>query len=133
MDAPELTESNQLGYSATAVDHYRCPRNVGRLAEANAVGVVDDRATENLITIYLRIESGRALAARFRTFGCSACIAASSMLTELATGRTIDELRAIDGPALLAALEGLPPGKEHCARLAAEALQLALEGYAEAA
>jgi nitrogen fixation NifU-like protein len=133
VDAPELIDTNLLGYSPTAVEHYRCPRNVGRLQGANAVGVVDDQATENLITIYLRIEADRVVAASFRTLGCSACIAASSVVTELATSRSRDELRAVDGAAVLAALDGLPSGKEQCARLAAEALQLALDGYAQPA
>ena len=117
------------GYSPTAVEHFRHPRNVGRLDDANAVGTVDDPATENIITIYLRIEGGRVAAARFRTFGCSACIAASSMATELVRGRTAAEARAIDGTAILAALDGLPQSKRHCAELAGRALAVALESF----
>ena len=116
-------------YSPTTVEHFRHPRNVGRLDDANAIGTVDDHATENLITIYLRIESGRIAAARFRTFGCSACIAASSMATELVSNRTLAEASMIDTEALLLALDGLPETKRHCAELTAQALAAALGSY----
>jgi nitrogen fixation NifU-like protein len=122
-----LSAEGLPGYSATTIDHFRHPRNVGRLEAANAVGTVDDRATENVITIYLRIEAGRVVEARFRTFGCSACIAASSAVTELVRGKTIRPARGIDAVAILAALDGLPEGKRHCADLAARALALALD------
>lgn len=130
MGPSQLSPAGLLGYSPTAAEHVRHPRNVGRLADANAVGAVDDRATENLITIYLRIEAGRVAAARFRTFGCSACIAASSAATELATGRTLAQAGAIDAQALLTALDGLPDDKRHCANLAAQALAQALRSFA---
>lgn len=116
-------------YSATALEHFRQPRNVGRLDGANAIGSVDDRASENFISLYLRIEADRVTAARFRTLGCSACIAASSVATELAAGKSLAELRRIDAEALLAALDGLPPTKRHCAELAARALGDALDNY----
>jgi nitrogen fixation protein NifU and related proteins len=116
-------------YSATTVEHFRHPRNVGRLDDANAVGAVDDRRTENLISLYLRIQDGRITAAGFRTFGCSACIAASSMTTVLVEGKTLAEAQTINAEALLAALAGLPEGKRHCADLAVRALAAALEDY----
>lgn len=126
-----MTSPDLPGYSPTALSHFREPRNVGRLENANAIGVMDDRETENLISIYLRIEAGTITAAGFRTFGCSACIAASSVTTELATGRSLAEARTADAAAVLAALDGLPEGKQHCARLAAEALAAALDNYAQ--
>jgi nitrogen fixation NifU-like protein len=129
VDAAQLSTGELPGYSATAVEHYRQPRNVGRLADANAIGMVDDRLTENFISIYLLIENERIEAARFRTFGCSACIAASSMVTVLAEGKTLAEARAIDAAACLAGLDGLPEGKRHCAELATRALATALASY----
>lgn len=130
MGAAKLTATEFPSYSATAAEHFRSPRNVGRLDDANGVGVVDDRQTENFITIYLRVEAGTIVAARFRTFGCSACIAASSMVTGLAHGMTQKQAAQIDTGAVLRALDGLPPGKEHCAALAAQALAGALADYA---
>jgi nitrogen fixation protein NifU and related proteins len=114
-------------YSETTVDHFTRPRNVGRIDDADGVGRVDDRATDNLITVYLKVDAGRVALARFRTFGCSACIAASSVATELAQGMTIQEVARVDSAAILHALDGLPTGKEHCAELAAGALRLAAE------
>jgi nitrogen fixation NifU-like protein len=114
-------------YSDTTVDHFTRPRNVGRIDDADGVGRVDDRATDNLITIYLKVDGGRVSLARFRTFGCSACIAASSLTTELARGVPLAEIGRVDSAAILRALDGLPAGKEHCAALAARALQLAAE------
>jgi nitrogen fixation NifU-like protein len=114
-------------YSATTVEHFTRPRNVGRIDDADGVGRADDRATDNLITIYLKVDGGRVTLARFRTFGCSACIAASSITTELARGVALDEIGRVDSVAILQALDGLPGGKEHCAELAARALQLAAE------
>jgi NifU-like protein involved in Fe-S cluster formation len=126
VDPTQLTPG---GYSPVTVEHFRRPRNVGRLEDANAVGSIDDRATENVITIYLRVEGGTIRAARFRTFGCSACIAASSILTELIDGRSLAEARTVDVAAVDAALGGLPEAKRHCAELAARALAAALDSY----
>ena len=129
MDAPQLSAEGLPGYSTTAVEHFRHPRNVGRLEDANAVGTVDDRTTENIITIYLRIEGERVVEARFRTFGCSACIAASSVVTELVRGTTLSQARTIDRAAVLVALDGLPEAKRHCADLAARAVATALDSF----
>jgi nitrogen fixation protein NifU and related proteins len=131
MGAAQLNATESAGYSATTVEHFRQPRNVGRLDDANALGVVDDTRTENFISIYLRVEDGRIAAVTFRTFGCSACIAASSMATVLASGKELVKARKIDARRLLAALDGLPDGKRHCADLAARALAAALDDYAQ--
>jgi nitrogen fixation protein NifU and related proteins len=117
-------------YSETTVDHFTRPRNVGRIDDADGVGQVDDRTTDNLITIYLKVDAGRVVLARFRTFGCSACIAASSVVTELAQGMALPDIGRVDSAAILDALDGLPAGKEHCAELAAEALRLAAKDAA---
>lgn len=114
-------------YTDTVVDHFTHPRNVGRIDDADGIGRIDDRATDNLITIYLKLGDGKIAAARFRTFGCSACIAASSIATELAVGRSPADANGLDGAAILSALGGLPAGKEHCAELVARALREALE------
>lgn len=129
MDPPQLTPGL---YSPITVEHFRHPRNVGRLDDASAVGAVDDPTTENVITLYLRIEADRIVAARFRTFGCSACIAASSIVTELVQGRSRRDAGMIDAAAIDAALGRLPEGKRHCAELAARALARALASYAGA-
>ena len=113
-------------YSPTTVEHFSHPRNVGRLDEADGVGRVDDRATDNQITIYVKLAGSRVSAARFRTFGCSACVAASSIATELVQERPLAEAREVDAEAILDALGGLPPDKVHCADLAARALREAL-------
>ena len=126
-----MSPAGQPGYSARTVEHFRHPRNVGRLENANAVGAVDDLTTENYISFSLLIEAGRVVAARFRTFGCSACVAASSAVTQLVEGKSLDEARAVDAEAVLEALDGLPPSKRHCAELAARALAAALANYAE--
>lgn len=121
-----------LAYSSITLEHFRHPRNVGRLPNANAVGIVDDRASDNYVSIYLRIEDGWIQSASFRTLGCSACIAASSITTELVRGRSLAEARALDAAAIDRALGGLPAAKHHCAELAARALAAALDQYAAA-
>jgi nitrogen fixation NifU-like protein len=111
-------------YSAITVDHFQHPRNVGRLADADASGLVDDPARETTIRLYLKLHGDRVERATFRTFGCSACIAASSMATELLLGRA-DPISADE---LDTALGGLPADKRYCAELVAEATRRALAG-----
>src|SRR5687767_7753379 len=102
-------------YNPTVVEHFSHPRNVGRIVDADGVGRVDDRPTDNLVTIYLKLAGPRVVAARFRTLGCSACIAASSVATELLTGRLLAAALELDAAQILAALGDLPPEKRHCA------------------
>jgi len=112
-------------YSAVTIDHFQHPRNVGRLADANRSGRVDDAASETTITLYLKFGAdGVVERATFRTFGCSACVAASSVATELLAGRT-EALNAAD---IDAALDRLPDDKRYCAELVAEASRRALGG-----
>jgi len=120
----ELTAEppGEARYSATTVDHFQHPRNVGRLAGADAVGRVDDAETDTMVQIFVRLAAGRVLRATFRTFGCSACIAASSICTELLVGRDTAPT-AIE---LNAALGGLPEDKRYCADLVARAAHAAL-------
>src|SRR5215207_9791670 len=117
-------------YAPITVEHFQHPRNVGRIADADGVGRVDDAARETTISLYVKLDAaGRVVRATFRTFGCSACIAASSMATELLVGRATVEsdtgavLSAIE---LDAALGGLPEEKRYCAALVAEAARRAV-------
>ena len=120
-------------YTAVTVDHFQRPRNVGRLADADAVGQVEDAARETTIAMYVRFAAdGRVERATFRAFGCSACVAASSMATELLVGRDRAQAAALTADAVDAALGGLPPDKRYCAELAAEAVRRALGGSARA-
>ena len=109
-------------FSATTVDHFQHPRNVGRLEGADAVGRVDDAETDTMVQIFIKLAAGRVTQATFRTFGCSACIAASSVATELLIGRA----QAPDAVELDAALGGLPADKRYCTDLVAEAARRAL-------
>jgi nitrogen fixation NifU-like protein len=118
--------AEQSVYTDTVVDHATRPRNVGVRDGADAVGADGNPVYGNLVRIYLRVEEGRVLAARFKAFGCSATIAAASITTELASGTTLAVARALDAPAVEAALGGLPAEKRHCATVAAGALQRAL-------
>ena len=111
-------------YSAATIEHFQHPRNVGRLAEPDAVGRLDDQPTETTIHLYLKLEAGRVVRATFRTFGCSACIAASSAVTELLVGRSREQVPSADE--VDAALGGLPADKRYCAELVAETARRAL-------
>lgn len=113
-------------YSATAVSHFTEPRNVGGVDAPDGKGSDVNPACGDRTTITVRIRDGRIAEARFRTFGCVAAIASGSVVTELATGRTITEARAIDPGDVIAALGGLPLRKEGCALMAIGALRAAL-------
>jgi nitrogen fixation NifU-like protein len=120
-------------YGLVAAEHLKTPRNLGKLADADGVGAVDDPDSETLLTIYLKLQehpNGQRVVgeARFRAFGCGGCIITGSIATELATGLPVDELPKVDGAAINRALEdGLPPEQRYCAELAARALRLACE------
>jgi len=118
-------------YGAVAAEHLKTPRNLGKLDDADGVGTVDDPDSETLLTIYLKLRArpdGRRVveAAQFRAFGCGGCIITGSVATELAIGRPVEELVALDGAAINRAIEdGLPPDQRYCAELAARALHMA--------
>ena len=118
-------------YGAVAEEHLRTPRNLGKLADADGVGTVDDPNSETLLTIYLKLGAGPdgrqvVEAAQFRAFGCGGCIATGSIATELAIGLPLAELAGIDSATINRALEnGLPEEQRYCADLAARALPLA--------
>ncbi len=111
-------------YTATTIDHFQNPRNVGRLDGADAVGRVDDADTDTMVLVYVKLDAGRVIRASFRTFGCSACIAASSIATELLLGRSVES--PLSAAEIDLALGGLPGDKRYCADLAAAATARAL-------
>jgi nitrogen fixation NifU-like protein len=111
------------------MDHFRSPRNVGVIEDANGVGEVGNPLCGDMMTIYLKIEQERIADIKFQTFGCGSAIAVSSMLTEMAKGKTIAEAKQITNKDVAEALEGLPKNKLHCSNLGADALQLALKDY----
>ncbi len=113
---------SEVRFSATTVDHFQHPRNIGRLIDADAVGRVDDAETDTMVEIYVKVDDGRVTRATFRTFGCSACIAASSITTEMLVGRATPPSAA----ELDTALGGLPADKRYCTDLVAEAAKRAL-------
>ncbi len=115
---------SEVRFSAITIDHFQHPRNVGRLADADAVGRVDDAETDTMVEIYLEVQGGVVARATFRTFGCSACIAASSMVTEMLVGRGRESIPS--AAELDTALGGLPADKRYCADLVARAAERAL-------
>ncbi len=117
-------------YSAKVMDHFMNPRNVGEIENADGVGEVGNPACGDMMRLYLKVDEGRITDAKFRTFGCGAAIASSSMLTELIKGKTIEEARAITNRHVADALDGLPPVKIHCSLMAEEAVKSALDDYA---
>lgn len=116
-------------YTEKVMDHFQNPRNVGEIADANGVGQVGNPICGDIMKIYLKIEGDRILDVKFKTFGCGAAIATSSMVTEMVKGKTIDEALKISNQAVAEALDGLPPQKMHCSNLAADALHKAIEDY----
>jgi nitrogen fixation protein NifU and related proteins len=118
-----------MRYSAFILDHVKNPRNVGELADANAKAKVRSATDGDLLQLYLKIQDGKVLDARFKVFGCGAAIATGSLLTEVVIGKTVDELKAITNEQLAAMLGGLPPEKIHCSVLAEQAIQAALDDW----
>ncbi|HQT96581.1 MAG: Fe-S cluster assembly scaffold protein NifU [Desulfobacteria bacterium] len=117
-------------YSEKVMDHFMNPRNVGEIDGADGVGEVGNPACGDMMRLYLKIEEGRVRDAKFRTFGCGAAIASSSMLTEMIKGKTVDEARAITNLQVAEALDGLPAVKIHCSVMAEQAVKSALDDYA---
>lgn len=116
-------------YSEKVMDHFMNPRNVGEIESADGVGEVGNPACGDMMRLYLKIEEGRVRDAKFRTFGCGAAIASSSMLTEMIKGKTVDEARAITNQHVADALDGLPAVKIHCSVMAEQAVKSALDDY----
>ena len=120
-----------MEYSEKVMDHFMNPRNVGEIEDASGVGTVGNAKCGDIMKVYLKIEDGIIKDAKFKTFGCGAAVATSSMATELVKGKTIYEALEVTNKAVMEALDGLPPVKVHCSLLAEEAIHAALWDYAE--
>ena len=120
-------------YSAKVMDHFQNQRNVGEIEDASGVGTVGNAKCGDIMRIYLDIDDKTHVIrdCKFKTFGCGAAVATSSMATELVKGKTIEEAMGITNKAVMEALDGLPPVKVHCSLLAEEAIHAALWDYAE--
>ena len=116
-------------YTEKVMDHFENPRNVGEIANADGVGQVGNPTCGDIMKIYLKVKDGIIEDIKFKTFGCGAAIATSSMVTEMAKGKTIEEALQLSNKAVAEALGGLPPKKLHCSNLAADALQAAIKDY----
>lgn len=116
-------------YTEIVMDHFKKPRNVGVIEDADGVGEVGNPLCGDMMTIYLKIEDDRIKDIKFQTFGCGAAIAVSSMLTELAEGKSVEEAKRITNKDVANALEGLPKNKLHCSNLGADALHMAIKDY----
>jgi nitrogen fixation NifU-like protein len=116
-------------YSAKVMEHFRNPRNVGEIENADGVGEIGNPVCGDMMTFYVRIKDGRLADVKFKTFGCGAAIAVSSMVSEMAVGRTIAEAMKITNADVAKELGGLPPNKLHCSNLGADALHKAIENY----
>ncbi len=118
-------------YSDKVMEHFQNPRNVGEIEDADGVGTVGNPTCGDLMTIYIKVKDDVIEDIKFKTFGCGAAIATSSMVTEMAMGKTIDEALKITRNDVADNLEGLPPVKMHCSNLAADALHAAIDNYRE--
>ena len=116
-------------YSEKVMDHFANPRNVGEIADADGIGEVGNAKCGDIMKIYLKIENGIISDVKFKTFGCGAAIATSSMATEMIKGKSIEEALNITNKAVVEALDGLPPVKIHCSVLAEQAVKAALIDY----
>lgn len=118
-------------YSEKVMDHFNNPRNVGEIENASGVGTVGNAKCGDIMRMYLDIDNGVINDVKFKTFGCGAAVATSSMATELVKGKTIEEAMTVTNKAVMEALDGLPPVKVHCSLLAEEAIHAALWDYAQ--
>jgi len=116
-------------YSEKVMDHFRNPRNMGEIKDADGIGKVGNPICGDLMWIYIKVKDNKLEDIKFKTFGCGAAIATSSMITELARGKTLEEALRITRQDVAEALEGLPPVKMHCSNLAADGLHAAIEDY----
>lgn len=116
-------------YSEKVLDHFKNPRNVGEIKDADGVGSVGNPVCGDMMTMYIKVKDDKIEDIKFKTYGCGAAIATSSMTTELAKGKTLEEAEHISRQSVADALDGLPPVKMHCSNLAADALHEAIKDY----
>ena len=118
-------------YSEKVMDHFMHPRNVGEIENADGVGTVGNAKCGDIMRIFLKVEDGIIKDVKFKTFGCGAAVATSSMATELVLGKTVQDALQVTNKAVMEALDGLPPVKVHCSLLAEQAIHAALWDYAQ--
>jgi nitrogen fixation NifU-like protein len=116
-------------YSDKVMDHFNNPRNVGSLEDANGIGQVGNAKCGDIMKMYIKVDNNIITDVRFKTFGCGAAIATSSMATEMVKEKTLEEALKVSNKAVTEALDGLPPAKMHCSVLAEEAVYAAIEDY----
>jgi len=120
-----------MAYSEKVMDHFRNPRNVGEIEDADGIGEVGNAKCGDIMKMYLKIDDDTITDVKFKTFGCGAAVATSSMATELIKGRTVKDALKLTNSAVVEALEGLPPVKIHCSVLAEQAVKTAVKDYYE--
>ena len=118
-------------YSEKVMDHFKNPRNVGEIEDADGIGEVGNASCGDIMKIFLKVKDDVIEDVKFQTFGCGSAIATSSMVTEMVMGKTLEEAENVTNKAVAEALDGLPPTKMHCSNLAADALHDAIKNYRE--
>lgn len=116
-------------YSEKVMEHFTNPRNVGEIKGADGIGEVGNPVCGDMMTFYIKVNNNKIEDVKFKTFGCGAAIAVSSIVSEMAFGKTIEEVMALTNADVAKALGGLPPNKMHCSNLGADALHKAIENY----
>ncbi len=127
-----MSKDDMMGpYSEKVMDHFMEPRNMGDIKDADAVGTGGNPARGDVMRLYIKVDGGKITEAKFKTFGCGAAIATSSMATAMIKDKSLDEASEITNEAVAEALDGLPPNKMHCSVLAQEAIEAAIKNYKE--
>ncbi len=127
-----MSKDDMMGpYSEKVMDHFMNPRNMGDIKDADAVGTVGNPACGDVMRLYIKVEGDKISEAKFKTFGCGAAIATSSMATEMIKDKTLEEASKITNETVAEALDGLPANKMHCSVLAQEAIEAAIKNYKE--
>ncbi len=127
-----MSNDDMMGpYSEKVMDHFMEPMNMGDIKDADAVGTVGNPACGDVMRLYIQVDGDKITEAKFKTFGCGAAIATSSMATEMIKDKTLEEALKITNDAVAEALDGLPPNKMHCSVLAQEAIEAAIKDYKE--
>ena len=116
-------------YSEKVMEHFMNPRNVGEIPDADGAGTMGNPVCGDMMTFYIKVDNGRLSDVKFKTFGCGAAIAVSSIVSEMATGMSLEEAKRLNRNKVAEELDGLPPNKMHCSNLAASTLHKAIEDY----